>query len=326
MNNLNFHIAYLLTKHECVIIPDFGAFIASSASAMKDKETGVFCSPAQVLGFNPEIKHNDGLLANSLCLEKAISYKEANLLIKQFTNQISEQLNAGKTIDILWLGNLSLSLEHKIIFKPATRLSCNAPNFGLSNFYFPFLKELESTKELIQEENRHNIIMIPISRRIVKWTGSVAALILGFFLVSTPLNNLQNIQNASIIIPSSVNKFPVVENEEESFVVVDNLPAKDLVEEIEIVAMPIPANNGRHYYIVVSSLPTKALAEKKLQEIQKEGFPQASIIGEGDRHRVYVKEFDNKQEAEAVLKNFKIENPNHSDAWLLSQRYDSDKK
>ncbi|MDR2085544.1 MAG: hypothetical protein LBP72_00005, partial [Dysgonamonadaceae bacterium] len=105
MKNLNFYIAYLLTKHECVIIPGFGAFVVFAVCASKKEIEGVLCPPAQSLGFNPEIKHNDGLLTHFVSEMETISYKEADRFIKQYVNQLNEQLIAAKNVAVKWIGS-----------------------------------------------------------------------------------------------------------------------------------------------------------------------------------------------------------------------------
>jgi nucleoid DNA-binding protein len=191
MQNMNFPIAYLLTKHECVIIPGFGAFVASGFEKGLAKEVGLLCTPAQSLGFNPEIKHNDGLLASFVSKSENISYKEACLKIQQYTDYLNSQLSAQRTVHIQWVGRLSLSVEQKIIFTPSYRLSCNADNFGLSNFYMPPVKDIEkyhSRISALEEQKEKDLIYIPVNRQIIRWAGSVAAAILALFLVCTPLN------------------------------------------------------------------------------------------------------------------------------------------
>jgi nucleoid DNA-binding protein len=324
MQNIDFHLAYLLTRHECVIIPGFGAFVVSYIPASKKKGSEVFCPPCQMLSFNSTIKHNDGLLANSLSLEKNISYKETGLIINQYVNHLNNQLNTGKTIVIQWIGNLSLSPENKIIFTPSARLSCNAFNYGFGNFYIPDIKELKSANETNSvKRNNDEVVTISVNRRALMWTGSVAAAVLALLLVSTPLNNHsgKNAQDASFI-PIPVNK---IESQgttvEEQVIVIDNpLVSEPKPETIEIKPEMIQPANVRYYYIVIASLPAKNLAEKKLPDFQKAGFANAAIISREDKHRIYVNKFEDKKEAEVFLAEFRIKNPEFATAWLLSQR------
>jgi hypothetical protein len=118
MQNIPFHIAYLLLRHECVIVPGLGAFVASPSDREKTKRWGILSPPEFFLGFNPEIKHNDGLLANSVAKEKKCSYKEANLLIDQYVTDVLQALDEGKEVRIPWVGSLH-SEENKKWFQPA---------------------------------------------------------------------------------------------------------------------------------------------------------------------------------------------------------------
>ena len=324
MQNIDFQLAYLLTKHECVIIPDFGAFVVSSAVALKREETGIFCPPIQTLGFNPNIKHNDGLLANSLSLEKNISYKEATFLLKDYVSHLNDQLYKSKELNIRWVGSLSLLGEGKIIFIPSSRLSCNALNFGLSNFYLPCLRELELLEKVaVEKKEESEVITISLNKRTFTWASSVAATVLALFLASTPLNNhyKQNTQSASLFsIP--VNKIEIEKEVEVEVVPLDTVVIPDVVNvpEVKQIAEEEVKLNTRNYYIVVASLPTKDLAEKKLFDFQEAGFVDATIVSKGDKHRICVNKFDQKKEAEFYLKEFRQNNPKYATAWLLSQR------
>ena len=324
MQNIDFHLAYLLTKHGCVIIPDFGAFVVSFISASKREETGVFCPPIYTLGFNPSIKHNDGLLANSLSIEKKTSYEEATLLLKDYVNYLNNQLNKSKELKIKWVGTLTLLGENRIIFTPSVHLSCNALNFGLPSFYLPCLEELESIQKIaVEKKENSEVIMISVNKRAFIWASSVAAAVLALFLVSTPLNNHyeQNTQKASLLsIPVEKTGFKK-EVEEKAFL-------KDTITTPETISVPDVKqiseekikSDARYYYIVVSSLPTKSLAEKKLIDLKKTGFADVSIVSKGDKHRIYVNKFIQKEEAESYLKEFRQNNPKYATAWLLGQR------
>jgi nucleoid DNA-binding protein len=319
MKNLNFYIAYLLTKHECVIIPDFGAFVVFSLFASKKKIEGVLCSPVQSLGFNPEIKHNDGLLTHFLSERENISYKEADQSVKQYVNHLNEQLNISKTITIKWIGRLSISIDNKIIFTPDTYLSCNAVNFGFNNFYIPQLKELEPVNEISTKERKDaEIITISVNRRILARTASIAVAAFALFLIPTPLNNDsgQYVTNASFF---SVYRITEVEKE----TVTEEISQKDVLIASGNTGIKVTerANDNHidkhHYYIIIASLPTKEQAKQALVDFNQAGFPNVAIISKGERHRVYIQSFAKKADAESYLVSFRRNNPKYADAWLL---------
>ena len=61
---LETYISDLLYRYECVIIPEFGAFLTQPVSAKVDISSNTFYPPKKVLSFNEQLKNNDGLLAN----------------------------------------------------------------------------------------------------------------------------------------------------------------------------------------------------------------------------------------------------------------------
>jgi nucleoid DNA-binding protein len=335
MQAINFHLAYLLTKHECVIIPGFGAFIVSPEASYKDKESGIFSRPASVLGFNPDIRHNDGLLASSLSKEKNISYKDATLLINQYVTRLVDRLNTTKSVTINWLGDLSLSPENKILFTPAARLSCNAAHYGFINFYFPRLEEIR-----LEEKENNRGILIPFNRRTFMRAGSVAAAVLALFFISTPLNDSQGrLQNASLLSFIS-NAQPVLAEEpvnEETGQSEAILPVSEIIPVAEVITAPAviavpetkpaPAEevepvkaNEVYYFIVIASLPSKTAANQKLSDFQASGFDHAAIISKDNRHRIYIERFKDKEAAETFLTHFRQDNPKYATSWLLRQR------
>ena len=66
MQGISFHIAYLLTQHEYVIVPGLGAFVVSLPEKDKTSRWGILSPPVYSLEFDQELKHDDGLLANSI--------------------------------------------------------------------------------------------------------------------------------------------------------------------------------------------------------------------------------------------------------------------
>ena len=58
------YIAELLEEHDCVIVPDFGGFVANYAPANVNSINHRFDPPYRKISFNKLLVHNDGLLAS----------------------------------------------------------------------------------------------------------------------------------------------------------------------------------------------------------------------------------------------------------------------
>jgi cell division septation protein DedD len=323
MQTISFHIAYLLTTHECVVIPGLGAFVSSKVERNSPEDTKLLYPPAWFLGFNPDIRHNDGLLAHSLAKGENCSYKEACLLIQRYVEQVNDLLENQKEVQIPRVGKLERTTERKIVFTPALQLSCNAGHFGLYPFYMPDLQELEESHQ--RPVPPKDVIYIPVNRQIIHWATATAAAVVALFVLSTPLGNrtAHDPQFATMIsipaITSPVAETPsLMENasvqpEKEALTQVSTIPEKE--QQPETV---IPEHN-RYYYVVIASLPTATLAQQQLASYQKTGFSTPAVISKGNKHRIYVDKFEDKKEAETFLEKFRLQYPQHRDAWLLSQ-------
>ncbi|MGN6647383.1 MAG: hypothetical protein ACTHJT_12735 [Cytophaga sp.] len=93
MKNIESYISELVGNHDCVIVPGFGAFIAQPTSADIHPITHKFTAPGRTLGFNAQIKVNDGLLASEISVNEKISFNDANALIDEFVKKISSSLS-----------------------------------------------------------------------------------------------------------------------------------------------------------------------------------------------------------------------------------------
>ena len=76
-------IADLLYDHDCVIIPEFGGLVTNYRSARLNVVSHVIQPPSKHIGFNVQLKQNDGLLVNYVASVLSVSYKEAAVLVSQ---------------------------------------------------------------------------------------------------------------------------------------------------------------------------------------------------------------------------------------------------
>jgi cell division septation protein DedD len=247
---------------------------------------------------------------------ETISYKEADRFIKQYVNQLNEQLIAAKNVAVKWIGSFSISSENKVIFTPDIHLSCNATYFGFNNFYLPQLKELEPEIK----ENNPVTVTISFNRRILVKTASIAAGIIALSLTPVSLNNNsgQHVSNASFfpVYHIAVNERKSEIKEEFTPEITAFAPEKT---EVAPTKQPDKQKNTRHYYIIIASLSAKNQAERALAEFKQTGFADVAVISSEKRHRIYVKRFEEKADAESYLTTFRKNHPKYADAWLLSQ-------
>lgn len=116
MIELSRHIEILLLDNDCVIVPDLGGFMAHHVDAHYDEEENIFLPPLRTLGFNPLLKLNDSLLAQSYIEAYDISYPEATRRIEEEVNELKQHLRNKGVYELEDIGTLRLNDEGNYIF------------------------------------------------------------------------------------------------------------------------------------------------------------------------------------------------------------------
>ena len=93
------HIEALLLENDCVIVPGFGGFVAHYAPATHVKEENLFLPPTRTIGFNPQLKLNDGVLVQSYMSAYDTSFADATRIVEKEVSAFIEILHEeGKPI------------------------------------------------------------------------------------------------------------------------------------------------------------------------------------------------------------------------------------
>lgn len=139
-------IGELLLRHNCVIIPSFGGFVAKQASATIDYKTGVMSPPRKSLLFNRQLINNDGLLVAELAVANAIPYNEAVEVVSTLVGSWNDQLRRGERITIDKVGFLFFDQEKNIFFEQDRFFNLLLESYGLGKVHFL----TESDVQLVQ--------------------------------------------------------------------------------------------------------------------------------------------------------------------------------
>jgi hypothetical protein len=326
MKNISNCIAYLLSEHDCVIIPGFGGFVVHYETAGYSMPDGIFTSPIYTLGFNPELNHNDGLLVNTLMRIEKTDYKTTQTKVQQYAKNIQSLLNIAGEFILPEIGKLTVSTTGQTEFIPLRSTIANAPMYGFSNFCLAPLSELEPVQTDSNEKN-DNVIQISISKKFLKTIACAAAVTLLFLMVSTPIDNTIPAQYAGIIslpdtsspAPSPKTQKQTPTNNAEQITATTNTLLPETLPETAITKTSVPDSPpSKTYYIIVGSSPRQQLSAGMLPVIQKELTKQAAILAKDGLFRIYIAQFTDKQEAETCLANFRTQHPKYKTAWLLS--------
>ena len=147
MNNLFKHIEYLLLRNDCVIVPGFGAFIATNLPARIDYEKGEILPPVRQVMFNQAVSMEDGLLANSYVRKSGVSFDDARQIIAREVGILKSFLAEKRVIQVGNLGSLLLGQEDNVIFKPGLKAVSSVIKEG-----FPVVYVHREAEEVIGQE------------------------------------------------------------------------------------------------------------------------------------------------------------------------------
>ena len=129
-------IGKLLLRHNCVIVPSFGGFVAKPISAKVDFDKGIMTPPSKALLFNKQLINNDGLLVNELAQSSSVDFETASIQIKEKVASWNKTLKSGGRIELDKVGHLYLDAEQNICFEQDRFFNLLLESFGLGNIHF----------------------------------------------------------------------------------------------------------------------------------------------------------------------------------------------
>lgn len=145
-------IGNLLLRHNCVVIPTFGGFVAKQISAQIDYQSGVMLPPKKSLLFNRQLINNDGLLISEYAKENHVSYAESEIQVKGLIQQWNSSLKEGNRVTIDRVGFLYFDSEKNICFEQDRFFNLLLSAYGLGKVHFLSDVEVKIAKHHIEAE------------------------------------------------------------------------------------------------------------------------------------------------------------------------------
>ena len=173
--NINKHISDLLCEHNCVIIPDFGGFVANYESAFIDSRTNHMFAPKKSIVFNRSLKNNDGLLVNEIAVGEGLTFKQAKKELDKYVLNLNESLSLHKKVFIDEVGTLLLTSDEKVLFVQSTSRNHLLDSYGFTTIQYPAIQRT-SVQERFEEKIKHiDKAHLPSNKK--PWLKAAAVLI-----------------------------------------------------------------------------------------------------------------------------------------------------
>lgn len=288
----------LLVEHDCVVVPQLGAFIREQLPARQDGARRVLYPPTTTIRFNEALQSQDGLLLSDYCASLALSQRRAKLELEQDVRILRNELVRQRSLRLEGVGTLHLSAEGRLSFVPMPSEQVGHLYYGLHSVAMVDgaaieREQLAEPQSFLHESDSH--IHLRISKQSLRYSA-VAAVIL--FLIALPLTLWR----------------PAIPSYEASFVPNEKVMEKMIAEvrstdKPETKATdPSPKENywqepevGK-YYVIVGTERRRDIAERYIS-LYAERFPGLKVLEQKRVYRISVATFATSEEAEALRRD-----------------------
>ena len=214
------HIEVLLLENDCVIVPGLGGFVAHYTPAMRVAEENVFLPPTRIIGFNPQLKMNDGLLVQSYMAVYDTDFSDATRIVEKEVAHIFTALHEEGKVDLPNIGELRYSIHGIYDFVPYDHKITTPYLYGLDSFEMQELAELKNP--YMEKTIRYSVPVVPedkkrrfeikFNRSYLSNAVAMIAVVALFFFLSTPIENTEVVEgNYAQLLPNEL--FEMIEKE-----------------------------------------------------------------------------------------------------------------
>lgn len=314
MLTLSQHIEYLISRHDCVILPGIGAFIAVGRSAELDRNTGIFMPPRRLISYNPAVTNDDGLLAHSIARKERVSFEEGRRILEFKLIELRRCLKENEKCTLGKVGTLAMESDGRMTFRPALTVQQKEHKSGLTSIMLNPLTSERSGSAAKEKtgttvvpslsDNRYYHIRIP--KAVVRAAASVMIVICTMMaLMVTPGDTMKDVSKASVVEVESIIK--AIEPKKEKVV------AAPVAQEKRAPATDDSKITSEKYHLIVGTFDSEAKANEYISM-----HPSSNLYivgGEGHCWRVAVASSDNRSELQQLLNDQSVRE-NFYGAWI----------
>ena len=282
------YIFELLQSHDCVIVPNFGAFVTRNISAKISSDGSRIFPPNKEISFNKNVVKNDGLLVNAISSNENISYEGAEQKITNWVTRINKKLEKQRYIEIKNIGSISLE-NSKYIFAPNQNSIFLKSSYGFNS--------IDSSHIIRRQKNINNAYLKYAAVFIIFL--SLTGLFTKSYFDNVNEFNKASYAEANLEIEKKIQKA--------TFNINTSLP---------VVKLPIRKQYGS-FHIIAGSFRLEENSLKMISQLKVKGFIEARKVGVNKFGLLQVayNSYDTVEEARLALSD--IRTKEDVNAWLL---------
>lgn len=292
--------------------------MAHHVDARYDEGDHTFLPPLRTLGFNPQLRMNDSLLAQSYVEAYDISYPEAVRRLESEVAELRQHLETTGSYELNDLGTLFLNDEGSVVFEPCEAGILTPSLYGLSSFQMEPLARAEQSEEApvkAQPETGSTPEEpdITIKMSWLRNVAAVAAAILAFFMIGKPISNSDIQQSAFVHIGTTATEASASASAPTADADCQSIAASTTATAD--TAKPTPAPQPAYTLVLASNVSTKN-ALTFISTLDKAGFNDARLL-ETSMKRVVYGTYDTEREAYSAQQQLRKQSRHFRDAWVM---------
>lgn len=339
------HIEYLLSTHDCVVVPGLGAFLATAVSAEYVADRGMFKSPGRAYSFNESLAYSDGLLTMSVARSLGVEYQSACKKVSSAVTEIKKELEQNGEFTVGSIGRLEVTAPGSLSFIPYEHDRLTPLNNWIGELKLGDREE-SATVHLAEASSLAAHISRPRRfSRFVRTAAGAAAAILLALVVSTPIRvntpDGDTYKASTVVpvtaprcavVPEAVTETDTLTNDEQNVKVtevsepetvkatskVENRVTASSAVENTAYAGSVNFNEDEPYVLVIASLSTRQDAALFVANNSHRTGLKMDITDAGGKYRVYVATGETYAQASAQKNRPEIRR-HFKDAWATAR-------
>jgi len=334
--DLSIYLKELLFQHDCVILPDFGGFVANYRSAGIEKNQSSFFPPSKAISFNKNLTQNDGLLISYVSGQKGIGYVDAKRIVTDYVNGIKKKLDKGRKVTLDAIGTFQYDKQKNLQFEPDTNSNFLLDSFGLSYFNFSPLEEYDVSKRIQKKFREKPPVRAKVRKRNLRRIAIAVLVLVALVLVPLKTDILNFNIDISSLNPFKTNKVVAVNDKATTDQAISEAATISLEEEFtgkssevteqviskepeETVDEPLLVEELLdQYYLIAGSFKIRDNALRFREQLTNEGYNSSIFESKDKFYRVSMLVFSDKKDALKAFYAVRKEE-DRSDVWLLKE-------
>jgi nucleoid DNA-binding protein len=297
---INQYIKELLLLNDCVIIPEFGGFVANYKPSTI--ENNQFFPPTKEIAFNNKLTSNDGLLINYISETEGTDYFSAKQKLESFVEETNLNLERNRNVYFEGVGYLHYDSRENLLFEPQLKQNLLVESYGLQNFSYEKLYQRQMPKPAFKIDHQEPVPVIFQKRKFKKL---VVAIPLLMAMALIPLKN-----NKEYLSKSDLGMWDMLLQSAPE--VSTQTPEVTTAEFTANTSLP---NESFRYFIIGGSFKSEENANKYIQQLKEQGYAGQNLGIFKGLHRIAMKGFPTMEEAQKELNTLLHQNP-QSGVWI----------